>query len=100
MWDDEEDEEAGEMEWTAPVATALSSTSSLPASTVSSSTADVTSSSTSFDWGGRVVASVDLDCFYAQCEEIRRPELKGLPIGVQQKHIVVTSNYTARKVRN
>mmetsp|Transcript_27161 Transcript_27161/g.63163 ORF Transcript_27161/g.63163 Transcript_27161/m.63163 type:complete len:600 (-) Transcript_27161:33-1832(-) len=44
----------------------------------------------------RCIAAVDLDCFYAQCEELRRPELKGTPIGVQQKTIVITSNYAAR----
>lgn len=35
----------------------------------------------------RVVLAVDCDCFYAQCEELRRPELKGKPIGVQQKMV-------------
>ena len=44
----------------------------------------------------RCVISLDLDCFYAQCEELRRPELKGKPLGVQQKMLVITSNYAAR----
>jgi hypothetical protein len=39
-------------------------------------------------WGDRVVASIDLDCFYAQCEELRNPALKGKPLGVQQKLLV------------
>jgi DNA polymerase iota len=45
---------------------------------------------------GRYIISLDADCFYAQCEEIRQPELKGLPIGVRQKMLVITSNYAAR----
>mmetsp|Transcript_59264 Transcript_59264/g.136836 ORF Transcript_59264/g.136836 Transcript_59264/m.136836 type:complete len:140 (+) Transcript_59264:3-422(+) len=44
----------------------------------------------------RVICSIDLDCFYAQCEELRNPELKGKPVGVQQKHLIITSNYAAR----
>ena len=44
----------------------------------------------------RCVISLDLDCFYAQCEELRRPELKGKPLCVQQKMLVITSNYAAR----
>ena len=45
----------------------------------------------------RCVVSLDIDCFYAQCEELRRPELRGTPVGVQQKMLVITSNYEARK---
>lgn len=44
----------------------------------------------------RCVLSIDIDCFYAQAEELRRPELKGRPVGVQQKMLVITSNYAAR----
>ena len=47
-------------------------------------------------WEDRVIASVDLDCFYAQCETLRHPELRGAPVGVQQKLLVVTSNYEVR----
>ena len=32
----------------------------------------------------------------AQCEELRHPELAGHPIGIQQKMLVITSNYAAR----
>ncbi|XP_022351419.1 DNA polymerase iota isoform X5 [Enhydra lutris kenyoni] len=46
----------------------------------------------------RVIAHVDLDCFYAQVEMISNPELKGKPLGVQQKYLVVTCNYEARKL--
>ena len=42
------------------------------------------------------IAAIDMDCFYAQCEELRQPELKGKPVGVQQKMLVITSNYAAR----
>ncbi|KAM9588839.1 DNA polymerase iota-like isoform 2-T2 [Morphnus guianensis] len=46
----------------------------------------------------RVIVHVDLDCFYAQVEMIRNPELRDKPLGVQQKYIVVTCNYEARKL--
>ena len=45
----------------------------------------------------RCICLIDMDCFYAQCEELRRPELKGRPVGVQQKMLVITSNYAARE---
>ncbi|KAJ2953116.1 hypothetical protein O0L34_g678 [Tuta absoluta] len=43
------------------------------------------------------VIHIDIDCFYAQVETLRAPELRDAPLGVQQKNIVVTSNYEARK---
>ncbi|XP_058133734.1 DNA polymerase iota isoform X2 [Dasypus novemcinctus] len=46
----------------------------------------------------RVIVHLDLDCFYAQVEMISNPELKGKPLGVQQKSLVVTCNYEARKL--
>ncbi|XP_045043712.2 DNA polymerase iota isoform X4 [Desmodus rotundus] len=46
----------------------------------------------------RVIVHVDLDCFYAQVEMISNPELKGKPLGVQQKFLVVTCNYEAREL--
>nr|XP_044990910.1 DNA polymerase iota [Jaculus jaculus] len=46
----------------------------------------------------RVIVHVDLDCFYAQVEMISHPELKDKPLGVQQKYLVVTCNYEARKL--
>ncbi|XP_040435211.1 DNA polymerase iota isoform X1 [Falco naumanni] len=46
----------------------------------------------------RVIVHIDLDCFYAQVEIIRNPELRDKPLGVQQKYIVVTCNYAARKL--
>ncbi|KAI9187944.1 hypothetical protein H9P43_002335 [Blastocladiella emersonii ATCC 22665] len=45
----------------------------------------------------RAVVLFDLDCFYAQCEHLREPELESLPLGIQQKQIIVTCNYEARK---
>ena len=39
----------------------------------------------------------DYDCFYASVFEHERPELKSLPLGVQQKQIIVTCNYEARR---
>nr|QDO16334.1 DNA polymerase iota [Lingulodinium polyedra] len=44
----------------------------------------------------RCIAAIDMDCFYAQCEELRNPALRGKPVGVQQKMLVITSNYAAR----
>nr|XP_051707160.1 DNA polymerase iota isoform X6 [Oryctolagus cuniculus] len=46
----------------------------------------------------RIIVHVDLDCFYAQVEMISNPELKDKPLGVQQKYLVVTCNYEARKL--
>jgi len=33
---------------------------------------------------GRTIIHVDIDCFYAQVEMIRRPELRHVPLGIQQ----------------
>ncbi|KZC06606.1 PREDICTED: DNA polymerase iota [Dufourea novaeangliae] len=45
----------------------------------------------------RTIIHVDVDCFYAQVEMLRHPELQDKPLGIQQKNIVVTSNYLARE---
>lgn len=46
----------------------------------------------------RTVVHVDVDCFYCQCEEVDGPpEYKERPIAIGQKHIIVTSNYVARR---
>ncbi|MEO9319496.1 MAG: DNA polymerase IV [Nitrososphaera sp.] len=52
----------------------------------------------------RIVMHVDFDYFFAQCEELRRPELKGEPVVVcaysgrsETSGVVSTSNYLARK---
>lgn len=45
----------------------------------------------------RSIIHLDVDCFYAQVEMLRHPEYNGKPLGVQQKNIVVTSNYIARQ---
>ncbi|KAJ9649264.1 hypothetical protein H2199_000038 [Coniosporium tulheliwenetii] len=39
----------------------------------------------------------DYDCFYASVFEAENPALKSLPLAVQQKHIIVTCNYEARR---
>ncbi|XP_028852045.1 DNA polymerase iota isoform X1 [Denticeps clupeoides] len=49
------------------------------------------------DGSRRVVLHFDLDCFYAQVEMVRNPALRDVPLGVQQKYIVVTCNYVARE---
>jgi DNA polymerase iota len=33
----------------------------------------------------RCILHFDIDCFYAQAEELRRPELAGRPLAVTQK---------------
>src|SRR3989344_2641511 len=51
----------------------------------------------------RIILHVDMDCFFAQCEERERPELKGKPVivGADPKKgsgrgVVSTCNYEAR----
>ncbi|XP_029294934.1 DNA polymerase iota isoform X1 [Cottoperca gobio] len=44
----------------------------------------------------KVILHFDLDCFYAQVEMIRNPALREVPLGIQQKYIIVTCNYVAR----
>jgi DNA polymerase IV (DinB-like DNA polymerase) len=52
----------------------------------------------------RVVFHIDFDYFYAQCEEVRKPELKTKPVCVcvfsdrgADSGAIATANYTARK---
>jgi DNA polymerase iota len=45
-----------------------------------------------------VILHLDIDCFYCQCEMIDRKLPESLPLAVGQKHIIVTSNYAARKL--
>ena len=52
----------------------------------------------------RVVFHIDFDYFYAQCEELRKPELKTKPVAVcvfsdrgEDSGAIATANYTARK---
>lgn len=42
------------------------------------------------------IVHIDIDCFYAQVEEIRQPHLRLVPLGIQQKNCLVTCNYLAR----
>ncbi|KAK4981685.1 hypothetical protein LTR66_009792 [Elasticomyces elasticus] len=46
---------------------------------------------------GRLVIHFDYDCFYASVFEAENPALKSLPLAVQQKQIIVTCNYEARR---
>ncbi|KAJ5595284.1 uncharacterized protein N7459_001492 [Penicillium hispanicum] len=45
----------------------------------------------------RIILHLDYDCFYASVFEVEQPALKALPLAVQQKQIVVTCNYEARR---
>ncbi|KAF1989089.1 DNA/RNA polymerase [Aulographum hederae CBS 113979] len=44
-----------------------------------------------------VILHFDYDCFYASVFEVENPLLKTLPLAVQQKQIIVTCNYEARR---
>ncbi|KAF2115601.1 hypothetical protein BDV96DRAFT_574176 [Lophiotrema nucula] len=44
-----------------------------------------------------IIIHFDYDCFYASVFEHENPTLKTLPLAVQQKQIVVTCNYEARR---
>ena len=48
----------------------------------------------------RVIVHVDIDCFYAQAEEVRDPSLRSKPLGVTQKYLVVTCNYVRPSVHS
>uniref|UniRef100_A0A336MAZ2 CSON012933 protein n=1 Tax=Culicoides sonorensis TaxID=179676 RepID=A0A336MAZ2_CULSO len=43
------------------------------------------------------IVHIDIDYFYAQVEEILNPQLKNVPVGIQQKNCLVTCNYKARE---
>ncbi|KAF4630396.1 hypothetical protein G7Y89_g7742 [Cudoniella acicularis] len=45
----------------------------------------------------RIIIHFDYDCFYASVFENENPALKSLPLAVQQKNIIVTCNYEARR---
>ena len=52
----------------------------------------------------RIILHIDFDYFYAQCEEVRKPELKTSPVVVcmfsdrgDDSGAVATANYIARK---
>ncbi len=54
--------------------------------------------------GQPIIAHLDMDCFFAQVEQQRRPELAGLPVVVgaephrgHGRGVVCTANYEARK---
>ncbi|KAF8466243.1 hypothetical protein BDZ91DRAFT_763353 [Kalaharituber pfeilii] len=48
------------------------------------------------DGHDRIIVHIDYDCFYASVIENERPELRALPLGIQQKNILATCNYVAR----
>ncbi|RPA86240.1 DNA/RNA polymerase [Ascobolus immersus RN42] len=45
----------------------------------------------------RIIIHIDYDCFYASVWENLRPELRTVPLGIQQKSILATCNYIARE---
>ncbi len=53
----------------------------------------------------RVISHIDLDYFYAQCEEVRNPDIRNKPVVVcvysgrdKDSGVVSTSNYIARQL--
>ncbi|KAJ3647606.1 hypothetical protein Zmor_019476, partial [Zophobas morio] len=54
-------------------------------------------STSELDDHSRCIIHIDIDCFYAQVEMNKEPKLRSVPLGIQQKNIVVTSNYKARE---
>ncbi|XP_071483147.1 DNA polymerase iota-like [Diadema antillarum] len=102
--EDDDDEEEEDEDWLMP-STVLPEINS-PASTIPVIPGDIaTASSLEFADKGylhsklghsRTIIHIDLDCFYAQVEMIRNPSLRDKPLGIQQKNIIVTSNYVAR----
>ena len=45
----------------------------------------------------RFIVHVDMDMFYAACEELNDPSLKSIPFAVGSNMMLSTSNYIARK---
>ena len=43
-----------------------------------------------------LVVCVDLDCFFVQVEQARRPALKDMAVAVQQHQDIIALNYPAR----
>jgi DNA polymerase iota len=43
------------------------------------------------------ILHLDVDCFYGQCEHLDRGIPAERPLAIGQKHIIVTSNYAARR---
>uniref|UniRef100_A0AAV2MRL5 UmuC domain-containing protein n=1 Tax=Knipowitschia caucasica TaxID=637954 RepID=A0AAV2MRL5_KNICA len=78
-----ESAEDDDAEWRAPCSISL--VPSLELSNITSSTPH------------KVIVHFDMDCFYAQVEMLRNPALRHVPLGIQQKYIVVTCNYLARE---
>ncbi|XP_025026584.1 DNA polymerase iota isoform X3 [Python bivittatus] len=96
MEDSEDEGEAGEVEWLFPgPRSGLPRDSPAAVEGVSSYHAQPVPTGNAWN---RIIVHLDLDCFYAQVEMIYNPELRSKPLGVQQKYLVVTCNYEARKV--
>lgn len=45
----------------------------------------------------RIIIHFDYDAFYASVVENENPALKSVPLAIQQKQIIVTCNYEARR---
>ncbi|KAM6471062.1 DNA polymerase iota isoform 1-T1 [Liasis olivaceus] len=96
MEDSEDGGEASEVEWLFPGPRSRLRRDS-PAAVEGVSSYHAQPVPTGNAWN-RIIVHLDLDCFYAQVEMICNPELRSKPLGVQQKYLVVTCNYEARKV--
>lgn len=45
----------------------------------------------------RVIIHIDVDCFYAQVEMVKNPQIANSPVGVLQNQTISTCNYVARQ---
>ncbi|XP_068576890.1 DNA polymerase iota [Cebidichthys violaceus] len=93
MDNSEEEMEEDEAEWNNSFVDSVPCSTAAAAASVTDPSLDKTSGSTP---AHRVILHFDLDCFYAQVEMIRNPALREVPLGIQQKYIIVTCNYVAR----
>ncbi|XP_047447583.1 DNA polymerase iota [Mugil cephalus] len=97
MENSEDEMEEDEAEWTNSfVDSSALSSAAASASSSSSTSGRGTSNKPGPGHDHRVILHFDLDCFYAQVEMIRNPALREVPLGIQQKYIIVTCNYVAR----
>ncbi|XP_050401428.2 DNA polymerase iota [Patella vulgata] len=101
MKDDNDDYSDGEEDWSKPVSLSDDGSKSevytSPKPSTGTGTTSVTNKHANIEAQHlRTIIHIDMDCFYAQVEMIKNPNLANIPLGIQQKYIIVTCNYPAR----